>query len=177
MVLIALAFFRLMLDWFDEPVPAAPEEPEPSREEAEQWLTRPSHTRSEVMKALDWRVLHDVDLLPVIRSRQYLCDGDPDILLMHVGRRPLLIPAVLHWVAAPSSVEFPKFYSLGTDDEQICRTLFGVCMIWLTERYVPLAHAQIWRLWPEHNLSAVKSLIVEYFGDGYVWRLDRAARS
>jgi hypothetical protein len=158
-----LGIFGLMFD--DEPVPVAPEDPEPSREEVEQWLTLPSHTRSEVVKALDWRALDDAELLPLIRSRQDLCDADPDILMTHVWRRLLLIPTVLHRVAAPSCVEAPPFDDIApVNHERIRRALFDAYRIWLVERYIPLAHAQIWCLWPEHNLSAVKNLIV--------WRLD-----
>ncbi len=143
---------------------------QPSRAAAERWLACPSHPRAELVRALASPVFRVTELLPLIQGRRDLSDGLPNLGECLLQCRVLLLPALLHQLAAPSvKLPVPERDADATSEERqheyLRRSLFGACPKWLAQRYPPLVHAQIRRLWPEYNVSSVKQLIMEYFGD------------
>jgi hypothetical protein len=62
----------------------------------------------------------------------------------------------------------PRLYPWSEVKLGVRGAVLDTCNRWLAQRYPPLAHAEIWRLWPEHDYAPLKRLIAEYFGDGYV---------
>jgi hypothetical protein len=136
-------------------------------------LARPSIFRAELARAIVSRQLSTSDLVLLIRRCTDLCDeADPNdsdsvlhLALRHVPCRAVL-PALFGRVAAPR-IDFENLPSEAHErDTRHARSLFDSCQCWVAQRYPPLAHAEIWRMWPAHDYTPLKRLIAEYFGDG-----------
>jgi hypothetical protein len=143
-----------------------------SATECKALLARPSIFRAELARAIVSRQLSTSDLVSLIRRCADLCDeADPNDSgsALHLAARNIpcraVLPALFGRVAAPR-IDFEKLSSEARGWARERHALFDSCRRWLAQRYPPLAHAEIWRLWPEHDYTPLKRLIAEYFGDG-----------
>jgi hypothetical protein len=151
-------------------------------------------TRSELVSALELANTTDLAPLALIRRCAGLCDDIPSKQnsvwnqLLNPSVRPLLVPAALGRIAAPSTqylgppppadwsgdYPLPLNYQASSvrdgwrplEPLQVAGVLVGASQLWLKKRYVPLAHAEIRRLWPELSVRSLRELIIQYFGDG-----------